>query len=367
VKREFVVRGASVIACVLVAFAGAACSAQAGDRTEGSSFDSSTGSGEQVDSTASAITLHPLGAIPDSAGTISSRKKISAPPPGGLPPSVMLTSQFPSPGDQMSEGSCVGWAVAYGAKTFQETVEQGWSPSALNHQFSASWLYNQINFGVDGGSYPSDALNMLVSKGADTLSSFPYVNGDYLTQPNAASFEHASHFTAKSWSTLDTTETAVKNVLASHKPVIIAFQVLPDYDNLNGTTNTVYDDDAGSSRGGHANVLIGYDNAKQAFRMINSWGTFWGDGGYGWLAYSLIGSSKLSASLYVLEDGPNYPIVGDADRDYCVDDADYQLLMNAYNACSPSARYDYRVDFNGDNCVSYSDYLQLLAHWHQGC
>lgn len=309
---------------------------------------------------------HLLGAKRDSASTVAARKKISAPPAGGLPSSVMLTNQVPTPGSQAEE-SCVGWAVGYAAKSFDETLEVGWSLGASNHQFAPSWVYNQINGGVDLGSSPAAALDLIVNKGADTLSSFPYVPGDYLTQPSAASFEHASHFRAKSWYTIDATPTAIKNVLAGHNVVIIVFEVLPDYDNMNATTNTVYDDDTGDSRGGHANVIIGYNDTKGAFRIINSWGTGWGDGGYGWIAYSFISNAKLGAWAYVLLDDANVPIVGDADASWCVDSADQQILSNAFGACTPNVKYDYRADFNADGCVNLKDYQLMVAHWSEGC
>jgi len=308
-----------------------------------------------------------MGLKRDSNATISAHMKPAAPPPSGLPATVMLTSQVPPPGDQQDEGSCTGWAVAYAAKSFQEVVEEAWSPTALNHQFSPSFIYNQTNDGVDMGAWPSDALNLVVSKGADTMTSFPYVNGDYVTQPTAASFEHAAHFLAKSWSTLPISESSFKSVLAAHNIVIVAFDVLPDYMSLNATTNTVYDDDAGGSLGGHVNALIGYDDSLQAFRFINSWGTNWGDAGYGWLAYSMITSAKLNLNAYVLVDGPNTAILGDADGNLCVDNADYQLLVGSYGACKPSAKYDYRTDFNNDGCVNMKDYQLWASRRGEGC
>jgi len=317
--------------------------------------------------TATTSGLHPLGLKRDTAGTISAHMKPSAPPPSGLPSSVMLTNQVPTPGDQLNEESCTAWAVGYAAKSFHEAVEEGWSPNVPNHQFSPSWLYNQINGGVDFGSSPSDAMALLVSKGADTLSSFPYVNGDVTTQPTAGSLEHASHFYAKSWSTLAVSEASFKNILAGHNIIVIAFEVLPDYDGLNGSTNAVYDSDAGSSRGGHANVIIGYNDTMHAFRIMNSWGTGWGDGGYGWIDYSFINNAKLNLSAYVMVDGYNTPIIGDADGNMCVDTADYQILMNAYGGCKPAAKYDYRADFNSDGCVNMKDYQLWAASRGEGC
>ena len=37
--------------------------------------------------------------------------------------------------------------------------------------------------------------------------------------------------------------------------------------------------------GGHAMTVVGYDDRKQAIKVINSYGAAWGDGGFGWIAY----------------------------------------------------------------------------------
>ena len=38
-------------------------------------------------------------------------------------------------------------------------------------------------------------------------------------------------------------------------------------------------------RGGHLILVIGYDDTMQAWLIKNSWGTNWGDGGFGWIGY----------------------------------------------------------------------------------
>ena len=314
-----------------------------------------------------ATELHPLGVINDSPETIAANQLVNAPPPGGAPASVDMTAELPTPGDQLSMGSCVGWAVGYATKSFHEGDEEGWSLSTPNHQFSASWLYNQLNGGVDHGTSISAAMNLVISSGVDTLSAFPYVNGDFLTQPDEASFRRAGRFPARTWYTIATSEQAFKTELAAHNTVVIAISVLPDFDNLNGSTNTVYDDDSGSSRGRHAITVIGYDDAQGAFRFINSWGTGWGDGGYGWLAYSLLTNAKLNAQAYVMTDDANLPLLADADGNDCVNDADYQILMDSWNYSVSSGLADPRADFNQDDWVDMLDYLLLTEHWYEGC
>ena len=67
-----------------------------------------------------------------------------------LPSSVDLTADMPPVGSQVGN-SCTGWSVGYYFKTQQERVEHGWDQNDPGHQFSPSFIYNQLNEGVDGG------------------------------------------------------------------------------------------------------------------------------------------------------------------------------------------------------------------------
>jgi len=362
------VRTASLCVCGLIGALGlTACGSSSGTVT-GSDGDPSDAKSSGVGSARQALdTLHPLGAIKDDDTLLNAKRLTSAPPPAGLPSSVDLSSQVPLPGDQKHLGSCVGWAVGYAAKSFHEVNEEGWSRSTTNHQFSASWIYNQLNGGSDNGTYISWAMDLLVNSGADTLASFPYVDWDYTTQPNGTSHQRAARFPAKSWNTLAVSETSFKNVLAGHNAIVIGTEVLPDFDALNGTTNTIYDDNTGSSRGRHALAIIGYSDTKHAFRFINSWGTSFGDAGYGWIAYSFINEPKLYLDAYVMLDKANLPLLGDANTSDCVDNADYGILSASYGYGSGNVHYDSRADFNHDGWVDNLDYLILSEHWNEGC
>jgi C1A family cysteine protease len=46
--------------------------------------------------------------------------------------------------------------------------------------------------------------------------------------------------------------------------------------------------DESSSIGGHAMLLVGYDNDRQVYIVRNSWGTGWGDAGYAYMPFSYI-------------------------------------------------------------------------------
>ena len=67
----------------------------------------------------------------------------------------------------------------------------------------------------------------------------------------------------------------IKRHLAAGTPLVVGIPVYPDFDTLS-EPNPVYDDTSGTQRGGHAVVIVGYDDRRSAFKIANSWGTDWG-------------------------------------------------------------------------------------------
>lgn len=203
-----------------------------------------------------------------------------------LPPSVDLSKDFPRPGDQGQQFSCVGWALGYALKTYQERVELGWSLEAAEHRFSPAYIYNQINGGRDNGSVFADGLNLVVNQGVATLAQMPYDDRDFLTQPSDAARQEASQFRGKSWKAANGI-LEIKDALANHLAVLVAIRIFDELYGLRGP-DSVYNTFDGAFHGGHAVAAVGYDDARYggALRIINSWSQNWGDGGYFWLPYT---------------------------------------------------------------------------------
>jgi hypothetical protein len=230
-----------------------------------------------------------------------------------LPSAVDLSKDFPRPGDQGNQSSCVGWASAYALKTYQERVETGWSLEAAEHRFSPAYIYNQINRGQDHGSWIDDALNLIVDQGVATLAQTPYDDRDFLTQPSAAARQEASEFKGLRWKTANGV-LEIKDALANRLPVVVAVWVYEDMQRLRGP-DSVYNTFGGALKGKHAVTITGYDDQRYggAFRIINSWGQGYGDGGYFWLPYTVAtqvintyeGPQPVLLEAYVLEDMRN--------------------------------------------------------------
>lgn len=47
-------------------------------------------------------------------------------------------------------------------------------------------------------------------------------------------------------------------------------------------------DTLGASGGGHAMTIVGYDDSKNAFKLVNSWGDKWKNDGYAWIDYQYL-------------------------------------------------------------------------------
>jgi len=224
----------------------------------------------------------------------------STPLLGNLPDEIDLSGSFPIPGNQGAQSSCVGWATSH-LKAYQEKVERNWSLASRDHQFSPAYIYNQIKGpaqSCQGGSSFIDALNVL-RNGHATLTDFPYDERSCSDIPSAVVKQSARPYAIADWRRVNVQDvTEVKTQVASNFPVLIGMMVDQRFSQLAG--EQIYSGSPGPSRGGHALVVVGYSDSKNAFKVINSWGTTWGYNGFGWIDYSTFRQTVREA--YVTQD-----------------------------------------------------------------
>jgi len=227
---------------------------------------------------------------------------LAAPPLlGQVPKSVDLSSRFPEPGDQGKQNSCVGWAVAYALKSYQEGLERSWSIASRQHRFSPAFIYNQLNRSPDcqSGTTFVEALNLLRRDGVAPLTDFPYRDDDCSRQPDSAVRIAARPFAIADWRRVNVQDpTEIKTHLASGFPVLIGMMVDSAFMQWRGSLP--YTQASGKSEGGHAMILVGYDDDRGAFKLMNSWGKQWGVGGFGWITYGAV--RQMVREAYVAQD-----------------------------------------------------------------
>lgn len=131
-------------------------------------------------------------------------------------------------------------------------------------------------------------MQLVINQGVCLLSDMPYNQNDFTTQPTQSQKDLADQYRSLSMRRIaDGNVNDMKTVLKTGIPIVIGIPVYPDFDNLK-ESNPIYDTVSVESRGNHAICLIGFDDNKNAFKFINSWGTSSGLKGYGYISYSLI-------------------------------------------------------------------------------
>lgn len=136
---------------------------------------------------------------------------------------------------------------------------------------------------IDGGSVIKDAIGSLEKHGAVEEDVWPYKAGEYAAKPPAA-VEKAPRWMitqTKSLKGLD----EIKSALANDGPVVAGIEVYQEIQSPQTAKTGMVPLPQKNSQvaGGHAVVLVAYDEQKKRFKFANDWGTGWGDGGYGYL------------------------------------------------------------------------------------
>ena len=209
---------------------------------------------------------------------------------------VDLKPYCPTVREQGKISSCVGWSVGYAAMTIERAIANGWAgdQKTIDHNaFSAMFLYNQIKLGdCFFGAELNSAFGVLKDRGNVLHREFA-VGNNCDSLPAQALVERGRVNRVKEFATLfgpddkdDLKIARVKRTLAQMKPVVIGMIVLENFLTLKSTDEVWYPN-VGKTEifGGHAMVVIGYDDGRKAFEVMNSWGKGWANQGFVWLRY----------------------------------------------------------------------------------
>lgn len=241
-----------------------------------------------------------------------------------IPDAIDLSDRIPSPGDQGEVGSCVAWAVGYAARSYYRASEDPVSDpnnpdniASPAYIYSRTWRIGERSRGSceKSGSNVVHALRLLRDHGSGSLSSYP---ADRICAlPSDASAPEAPQFRISGYElvafkrgvaaggapqphphvvldklrlaiaqghpvivgmTTDNSLDALRPDEVLHSRAEAKLSAAPSGDRLGGSEEFV----------GHAMVFVGYDDRRRAFRVLNSWGPGWADGGYGWIGYDAV-------------------------------------------------------------------------------
>ncbi|MEE0265257.1 MAG: starch-binding protein, partial [Acutalibacteraceae bacterium] len=259
-------------------------------------------------------------------------KKYKVPSGGSLKsslPSSVDNSQsiyFPEVGDQGSVGACAAFAHAYYQFTHEMNKSQG-IPTTPENTFSPKWAYNIQNGGVDSGSVSDYLYRSMSWQGVAQMPFAPYDN-DYLSWiPKEEAWSNALKYKVKSYqyfddvgleesritsaddSDLDAIKTALSNgEVLTYSTLVYSWKsaklktnpMAPENAKYAGQEVVVVQD---GNEGAHRMALVGYNDniwtdinnndkvdagEMGAFKIVNSWGESYCNGGFAWVAYDAL-------------------------------------------------------------------------------
>ena len=209
-----------------------------------------------------------------------------------LPQSASLKKYAPTPGNQGPYGTCAGWSTAYAGRTILEAIRNSWNGDVVDQNtFSPSFVYNQIRVtkDCDGGTSLIEALDVVRDQGAVKMDDFGYDCGREVNSIDKVKAVNYRIIEYREVASARTNEKAkfVKKSLAEGRPVVLALDCPPSFSYSPEFWEPKEDEYKNWGRG-HGITAISYDDNKYggAFELLNSWGTFWGKGGFAWIRYS---------------------------------------------------------------------------------
>lgn len=246
----------------------------------------------------------------------SSKDYIYSPVTTALPSKVDLRAYIGGIENQITINSCTANCVVSACELILQANDQFVNLSRIFNYYESR---KHIGFlGTDSGSYLRDAVAAAYHVGLPTETLYPYDVNKINTAPPQAVYDEAILRTVtryeRIWDGYDYTwedgtgnasvpngsvQTIgsnqwvrdIKSALSEGYPLVVGIPITQDFYDITGNFEYQFShpytgvSSNNPDLGGHAVVIVGYDDAYNAFIIENSWGNGWGYGGLALIPY----------------------------------------------------------------------------------
>jgi len=172
--------------------------------------------------------------------------------------------------------------------------------SRLFIYWNARNLTNPPICNVDDGSHIRLAFDSMARYGVPSEKTYPYDISKVNKRPTLISYREAIKNRISKFYRIDgkgaTRILQIKQALSAGNPVVFGTKVAESFKHI--TNDAVVFNPKKGYIGGHAMVIVGWSETKQAFEVRNSWGEDWGVKGYCWMDKDYI-SASITADIWV--------------------------------------------------------------------
>ena len=227
--------------------------------------------------------------------------KYTAPSGAAVDPSIPIDYRagLPPVYDQGPLGSCVGngTAAAFQYALMRESAKHVFQPSRLFIYYNAR--NREGNASQDAGCEIRDAIKSLNEDGVVPEASWPYNVRKFATHPPAPLYQQALQNQLIVYARVDQTQDHMLACLSHHGLIVFGASVFQEIMDAPGGHIPMPDPNA-EPVGGHCMVVVGWRPDSKEYIIRNSWGTNWGDHGYGYMPADYLHNTDLASDFWVL-------------------------------------------------------------------
>ena len=179
--------------------------------------------------------------------------------------------------DQKKCASC--WAFSTAAALESRILITSHTPDKdLDLSEQAMVSCDENNLGC-GGGFLDSALDYLMTTGIPTEACFPYTSGEsgITGACEGCNDWQQNTYRVTGYEDVSSSVETIKSAIVQYGPVIAGFVIYEDFLQYQ---SGIYSHVTGLVEGGHAVIIVGYDDAEQAWIVKNSFGQDWGENGF---------------------------------------------------------------------------------------
>jgi len=187
-----------------------------------------------------------------------------------------------APRNQKKCGSCWAFAMTAGLEAY---ILRRDNTPGVDLDLSEQVMISCSGAGSCNGGRLN--ANYVRKTGLPLETAYPYTATNGTCAAAAPNWQTAS-YKVDDWGSVGQKLSLIKSALVAYGPLPTAFMVYEDFMHYK---SGIYSYTTGKLLGGHAVLLVGYNDAEQYFIVKNSWDKGWGEDGFFRIAYSEMDNS----------------------------------------------------------------------------
>lgn len=209
--------------------------------------------------------------------------------------------------DQGNLGACVAHASASALEYTHGVLKSKTLRRQIDIMASRLFIYYEARKAIgmvqeDSGCNIRDAMRVLYNVGAPSEHGWSYNESVFNAPPPGASYRSAPYHKITSYHAVGVDIPEIRTALQQNMPVIIGISVFDSFPMTLGNPVIPMPGRYESVIGGHAMLIVGYDDDSRMIKVLNSWGSDWGSGGFGLIPYDYVGSPAFGDDYWVITD-----------------------------------------------------------------